>query len=365
MVTYKFKLYNSKKNKHINKQINIAGAIYNHCIALHSKYYKLFGKYLNYYTLKRHITKLKKRDEYKEWNELNSQAIQNIVERIDKAYKLFFRNVRCGIKTSPPYFKNVHRYKSFTLTQTGYKIFEDNRIQVGKRVYKYFKSREIKGEIKTVTIKRDVTGDIYVYITCEDEQKQKMPRTGISVGYDFGLNTFLTASDGQNIMSPEFFKQSQNKIRVLHKKLSAKRKGSNNYKRAKRKLAKAHRKVLNKRKDFHFKTALYIVTTYSVVCIESLDIESMKKFWGKKINDLGYSNFVGILKHQASKTGSTIVEIPKFYPSSKECSGCGHINKALNLKDRKWTCSVCKRQHDRDFNAALNIHRVGVSTLSE
>src|SRR5688500_12729319 len=105
--TYKFKLYRSKKNKHLDRQLEIAGCIYNHCIALHRRYYCLTGKSLNGYVLMKHLTKRKKLPKFAFWKLVGSQAIQDIVQRIERAYKLFFRNVKYGIKSAPPKFKKV------------------------------------------------------------------------------------------------------------------------------------------------------------------------------------------------------------------------------------------------------------------
>ena len=123
---------------------------------------------------------------------------------LDKGYKVFFRNRKHGTKSSPPSFKKAKKYKSFTLKQAGYKLYPDNRIKIGSRIYKYHKSREIEGKVKTLTVKRDSLGDLYIYIVCETENNEILPRTGKSVGYDFGLRTFLTASDGNHVSSPEF-----------------------------------------------------------------------------------------------------------------------------------------------------------------
>ena len=161
LVTYKYKLYTSKQNKHLHRQINIAGCVWNHCIALHRRYYRLYGKSLNKYQLKKHISKLKKQPRYAFWNQLGSQAIQDVVLRIDKAYALFFRNLKTGIKTAPPSFRKVKKYKSFTLTQAGWAL-NDNQLRIGKRIYKFTKSRDIKGVIKTVTIKRNALGELFV-----------------------------------------------------------------------------------------------------------------------------------------------------------------------------------------------------------
>ena len=363
MRTYCFKLYSAKRNKKLHKLINIAGCIYNHCIALHKRYYRLFGKSLNVYALQKHLTKLKKLNKYSYWKSLGSQAIQDIVQRIDKGYKLFFRNQKHKIRSAPPSFKKVKKYKSFTLKQAGYKITGSNQVSICGQKYKFHKSREIEGKIKTVTIKRDALGDIYIYFACEQEQKQVIARTGKSVGYDFGLKMFLTASDNNDKEAPLFFKQNANLIKKANRKLSRKKKGSNNRKRAKLELSRLHKKVVNCRKDYHFKLARQICENYATICIEDLNIKAMQQLWGRKISDLGHSQFINILKHQSSKFGSTVVEIPRFFPSSKTCSDCGYAVKSLPLNIREWTCPNCNETHDRDKNAAINILRVGASTL--
>ena len=362
--TYKFKLYNNNRNKHLHKQINLAAEVYNHCIALHKRYYRIYHTHLNKVKLQAHIAKLKKQDKYSHWNNLNSQAIQNITDRIENAYTLFFGNLKRKIKTAPPSFKKRIKYKSFTLKQTGYKYSGDNAFLIGKRKYKFFKSRDIDGKIKTVTIKRDSINDLYIYFTCETATNSPVKNgTGKIVGFDFGLKTYLKASDKNDIESPLFFKESQTAVKKLNRELSRKQRGSNNRKQAKRKLSKQHLKIANQRKDFQFNLAKGLCETYDVICLEDLNIKAMQRLWGKKVSDLSHSSFVSILKQQAAKCGVTVFEIPRFYPSSKLCSNCGGVVDDLPLKVRSWTCPTCAAEHDRDFNAAVNILRAGASAL--
>lgn len=141
MKTYCFKLYQSKRNRKLHEAIDIAGQIYNHLIALHKRYYCLYGKHLNVYKLKKHITKLKKQKRFAFWNQLGSQAIQDIADRIERGYELFFRNRKQGIKTAPPSFKKIRKYKSFTLKQAGYKLLEGNRIVIMGNVYEFLNGK--------------------------------------------------------------------------------------------------------------------------------------------------------------------------------------------------------------------------------
>ena len=367
MKTYSFKLYNSKKNKHLHRQIELACEIYNHCIALHKRYYSLYGGYLHIYRLQKHLTKLKKLPRYQHWKQLNSQAIQDITERIDRAYKLFFRNLKAGVRTAPPSFRKRRKYRSFSLKQTGYKLLDGNingnSIRIGKRIYRYFRSREIHGNIKLLTVKRDALGDIYLFFVTDAVESRESARTGKVVGFDFGLRTYLTASDGNDIQSPLFFRERLNDIRRANRRLSRKRRGSNNRHKARLELARLHRKLRNQRKDFHFRLANDLTDRYDAMVFETLNLKAMQRMWGRKISDLGFASFISIVKYLASVKDKDVVFIDRFEPSSKTCSVCGYIHHELELSIRSWQCPECSTQHDRDRNASYNILRVGTSTL--
>jgi putative transposase len=361
--TFCFKTYHSKKNRYIHNQISLAGEIYNHCIALHKRYYRLYKKYLNAYSLQKHLTKLKKLDKYSHWNQLGSQAIQDIAYRIDKAYKLFFRNQKLGIKSGTPNFKKRRNYKSFTLKQAGYKLLENNRIKIGNKIFKYFKSQDIQGNIKTITIKRDKLGDIYIHIVTDFVETRTAPRTGEIVGFDFGLKTFLIVSNGEDIESPLFFHQNSNAIRKANRNLSKKQRLSKNRRKARKSLERLHKRISNQRADFHWKLANELTDKYDFMFFETLNIKAMQMLWGKKICDLGFYKFMLKLKYLASVKGKTVFCIGRFEPSSKTCSVCGYVYKDLELKEREWRCPECETTHDRDRNASYNILRVGASTL--
>jgi putative transposase len=357
--TYAFKLYNSKRNKQIFSQIELASSIYNYCIALGRRYYRLYGKYLSPNRIKVHITKLKKLPRFSHWNQLNSQAIQDVVERIDRGYKLFFDKHN----KSPPQFKSRKKYKSFTLKQTGYGFY-GNQIRIGSYHYQFFKSREIEGKVKTITVKRDPLGDVYIFVVTDHTEFSNEFMTGETAGFDFGLKTFLTVNDGTQIESPEFFKASINEVRKASKSHSTKKRGSNNREKARRNLARKHKKIANQRHDFHFKLANQITQDIDVLCFEDLNLEGMKRLWGRLISDLGFSEFLRIVEYYALIRNKSVVKIERFFPSSKTCFECGLVNESLELADRTWVCAGCNSNHDRDLNAAKNIHRVGASTLS-
>jgi len=364
---FSYKLYNSKKQKKLHRKLAIAAHIHNHCIALHKKYYQLTHLYLDQSKLKKHITKLKKRPQYAHWNELGSQAIQDIVERIDRGYQRFFKAIKAKkgtIRVSPPHFKKSKKYKSFTLKQAGYKLLEANKIKIGDEVYTYWNSREIQGTIKTVTVKRDPLNNFYIYIACEvSETSQNRIMTGKSAGCDFGLKTFLTLSDGTVEEAPLFYNQSLKKLQAAGRDYSRKVKGSSNRERSRLSLARAHKKVGNQRKDYQFKTAQKLTQTYDYLFFEDLALVGMQKLWGRKIGDLGHGKFIKTVQYYGKRSGSEVHLINRFYPSSKTCHSCQYVKEDLSLADRTWQCPDCSMTHDRDLNAAINIKNVGASTF--
>ena len=312
MKTFCFKLYKSEHNVKLHKQINAAGLTFNHCLALHRRYYKLFGKYLNQNKLKKHLTKLKKIPKFSYLLKFGSQAVQDVAERINRAFELFFGNVKRKVRCSPPKFKKVRR-------------------------------------------------DIYVYFVTDAKKIEIETRTGQRVGFDFGLKKFLTASNGRDVTSPLFFAKNSKLIAKASRELSIKRKGSNNRRRARLHLARLHKKAANQRHDFHFKLARRLCLEYNTICIEDLNVKAMQRLYGRKVSDLAFSDFVRILKYEASKFGTLIVEVGRFFASSQLCHRCGEKNPQVkDLKVRQWKCPKCGAEHDRDRNAALNILREGL-----
>jgi putative transposase len=360
MKTLKFKLYQSGRNKHLKRSINAAGVVYNHCIALHKRYYRMWGKHLNCAKLQSHIAKLRKRKEF--WQLVGSQAVQDICQRIEKAYQLFFKHHKKGVR--PPNFKKVRRYKSFTLKQAGYKFLGGNRIKIGSRVYQYWNSREIEGTVKTLTIKRTPLGELLMVVVVDSAiELQINVETSKIAGFDFGLKTFLTCSNGSKIESPQFLKQSLNAIKKASRNHSKKRKGSSNRERARLNLVRKHEDVVNRRADWFWKLAHDLTNQFDVLCFETLNLKGMQRLWGRKISDLAFGEFLQILEWVATKKGKQVVFIDRWYPSSKTCSSCGYVLKELALEVRQWRCPSCQSVNGRDENAAINIQRVGASTL--
>ena len=197
-LTYKYKLYSRcDRNRYLHNEIDAFAQVYNHFIALHKRYYRRFKKYPSKFTLIKHLAKLKKTVRFGHWCMLPSQALQNVIERIDFGYQKFFAEEN----KRPPKFRSWFKYKSYTLKQAGYKFLEGNKVRIGKRVFRYHKSRDFDVEcVKTVTIKRDRVGDLWLCVCAKTSSfKQRLVKTSKTAGFDFGLKTYLTASDGIKI----------------------------------------------------------------------------------------------------------------------------------------------------------------------
>ena len=367
--TFKFKLFHAKRNKKLHQQINACGRAYNHCIALHKRHWKLYRKSLNIYALQKHLTKLKKIPRFAYLKEMGSEALQNITERIDRGYKLFWNNLKRKRKTAPPGFRKIRKYNSYTLKKAGWKLDEEHgAVYITKQKYRYAKSRCIEGKVKTLTVKRDTIGDIYIYFVCELPDIKVEVRTGKSVGFDFGFKgKMLVAENSEDdISAPSFFHKNKNTIASANRKLSSKRMRSNNRRKARQKLVRLYRKTVNQCNAYHWQLAKELCTKYAVICFEDLNMKWMQIGHGKKVMDYGFANFLNILEYVAAQFGTQIIRVDKFYPSSQLCNNCGFQNKEIkDMRIREWDCPVCSKHHDRDRNAAKNIHEEGLRILAE
>ena len=343
-------------------------SIHVHIMRLQRRYYRMFGKNVSVSRLNAHVAKLKKRMK-PHWKSLPSQVVQDVVLRYGKSQDAFFENIKdrkagkTMRKVGRPRIQPRHKYNSMTFTQAGYTL-QENRIKINciDTWFSFHKHRDTKGVIKTITIKRDKCGDYWICFSCENvDDSEPRSKTGKSAGFDYGNKTFLTSDKGNKIESPQFFKQSLQTLRSLNKALSRKVKGSNNWYRACRALARRHRKVARQRSDWQWKLATELCTAFDTVCFETLNLEGMKRLWGRKVSDHAFYQFLRILKQKCAKHGKTVVKIGQWTATTKPCSDCGYHNKDLSLSDRQWTCPACGSDHDRDVNAAINIKRAGLA----
>ena len=187
--------------------------------------------------------------------------------------------------------------------------------------------------------------------------------TGNSAGFDFGLKTFLVTNTGQAIESPLYYRQAMAALKIAQQNLARKVKFSGGWKKARSIVTRIYQAVVNKRRDWFFKLAHELTDQYDYLFFEDLSMKGMQALWGRKVGDLARSEFMGILTYVASIKNKVVHLVDRFFPSSKTCFTCKNVYKELQLSERYWTCETCGATHNRDRNAALNIHREGASSL--
>ena len=369
--TYKYQIRNHPKNKKLGNMMDDLADVHNHFLRLEQRYYRIYGKYAGRYRMQPHLTKLLQTTK-KHWAWIPRDTLDAAIIRIDEAYQRFFDGLG-GI----PKYKRKHRYRSAKF-QSGYKL-ENGRVRISfkswdestqslkfNRIwFSFHQHRDWKGTVKYIQILRDSVGEYWLYIITDDTSTEPLAATGESVGIDFGFKTFLTLSNGEKIDSPEFLKQSLKQLRKLNKSVSRKIKGSNNWHRAVHELSRLYRKIANQRLDWQWKVATDICRRFDTITTETLNLDGMKRLWGRKVSDLGFYQFIQLLEYKCFKHNREFLKVGQWTATTKPCSNCGFRNETLSLNDRQWICPKCDSHHDRDINAAINILRAAYDPVVE
>ena len=358
--TYKFKAKLSKSaEENAVVWLGLNQKLYNLALEQRIIAHKCFDISLSAYDQSKELPDLKR--DFPEFKQVNSQVLQDTVERVGKAFQGFFSRLKkMGEKAGFPRFKSYHRYDSFTLKTSGWKLDGRHLKIKGIGILKLFLSREIEGRIKTINVRRDSCGDWWVSFSCDGVPERSFPEPRAElVGIDVGIAHFSTDTEGLHVANPKYYRKAQEELRRKQRKVSRRKKGSNRRKKAVNELAKAHRKVANMRLDFLHKTANYYITNFQMICIEALKVKNMVKnrHLSKSIADAGWSTFFELLSYKAAGAGRELVKVnPKN--TSQNCSGCGK-KVPKSLATRVHNCPYCGLSLDRDVNAARNIAATG------
>ncbi len=355
-------LYRAKINKqteaNCNQWLNLCRRLYNQSLEQRIKTYKEEGKSVFVYEQMSQLPELKKT--FHEFKIVGSQCLQDVLQRLDKAYKSFFQRVKQNNgKAGFPRFKSQNRYDSFTLKQAGWKL--EGRYIYIKNIgrFKLFLSRPVEGKIKTVTIRRSSTDKWFVAFSCDNVPVKEVPISNQEIGIDVGIKHFLVDSQGNSVENPKYFRQSEKLLRRRQRSLCRKRKGSNRRNKTRLLVAKTHEKVSNQRKDFLHKVANHYINIFQTIYVEDLNIKGMVKnrHLAKSISDSGWGVFFNFLTYKAEEAGRQVIKVPP-HNTSQICSGCGEkVPKSLSVCIHH--CPFCNLVLDRDLNASLNIFRAG------
>ncbi len=310
------------------------------------------------------ISKWKKEIDKDFLNDVHSQILQNVSDRVDKTYRNFFKRIKLGEKCGFPRFKSFGNYDSFTYPQSGFFIKNNNQnIKLnGVGFIKLIYHRPIQGKIKTCTIRKTKTNKWYITFSCELDDVLKQSQIKNPIGIDLGLNNFITLSNGQYIATQKFFRKDESKIKKLHQNLSNSKKGTTERKEAKKRLALGYEKINNRKNDFAHKISKLLTVEFDYIVFEDLSIDMMVKNHrlAKSIKDVAWNQLVRYTQYKAESAGTWVKLVDPSY-TSQTCSNCGIIKKK-SLAERWHNCD-CGLSIDRDENAAINILRLGIQSL--
>jgi putative transposase len=355
--TYKFRLYPTKKQTDkLDSTLDLCRILYNSCLADRNRRYKETGKGLSRIDQQKILVQDKKNINY--LTGIHSQVLQDVLFRVEKAYKAFFRRLKDKSgKAGYPRFKSLGRYDSITYTQSGFSII-DGKLKLSKiGTIKLKQHRNINGAIRTCNIKKE-TDKWYVCFSVEYTGKDKNTVIKTHTGIDMGVKSFAVLSDGKVIDNPKYLVKSEEKLVKKQRQLSKKKKGSNNRKKAVVKVAKVHCRIKNQRKDFQHKKSRELVDSCDAIGAEDLKIRNMVKNHNlaKSISDGGWGQFLSYLEYKAEEAGKLFMKVnPRN--TSKECHICGYVYPDMTLDIREWTCPICNTHHDRDVNAACIVDK--------
>ena len=370
--TYKYQIREHPQNMRLGNMLDALCDVHNHFLKLENRYYRIYGKYAGRYRLQPHLTKLLERT-HQHWAWIPRDTLDAVIIRLHLAWERFFDFPKVG----KPKYKRKGRYRSAKF-QSAY-LLEEGRVRISfkewdepseclkfnKRWFSFHQHRLWKGNVRYLQILRDAVGTYWLYVVTDDTSKEVLPATGESVGADFGMETYLTLNTGEKIQSPQFLKQSLTELRKLYKSLSRKVKGSNNWWRCVQEIARLCRHIASQRRDWHFKLATDLCKRFDLIATETLNLDGMKRLWGRKVSDLAFGSFVEILAYKCFKHNRDFRQVGQWTATTKPCSDCGYHNKNLSLSDREWRCPECGSHHDRDINAAINILRAACGPVVE
>jgi putative transposase len=360
--SYKYRFYpTDEQKKELSNAFGCSRFVYNHFLKVRIDAYYEKKERINYHKTSELLTELKNDEKYSWLKDVSSVTLQQTLRDLDKAFTNFFSK-----RARYPSFKKKNSRQSVRYVKSGF-TFSDGilRIAKNKDPLEIRWSRKFSGEPTSVTISKDCSGRYFVSFAIE-EPVQNLPKLDNAIGIDVGIKDVFVTSDGCKSGSPQYTRKYEEKLAKRQKELSRCVKGSKNRAKAKLKVAKVHAKISDSRNDFNNKMTTKLISENQAIAVESLNVKGMQKNHklAKSIADASWGDFFRKLKYKAEWYGREILEIDRFFPSSKRCSCCGYINNKLKLSDRLWDCPSCKNTIDRDINAAKNILTVGLAGLA-
>lgn len=355
----KARLYPTKvQAETLNGQIGEACRLYNGALQERRDAWRINGHSVNYFEQQNQLPAIRAAGDI----ELpNAGCAQDVLRRLDKAFKAFFRRVKAGEKAGFPRFRSRSRYDSITFKSYG----DGARIMGGKLRVQGVGLVKLKlhlpideKRIKNITIKREA-GRWFVCFNVEYDAEPK-PASSQVVGIDVGLKVFATLSDGREIENPRHYRQAERQLRIAQRKVARRRRGSQRRRKAVQLLQRAHALVKHQRADFHHKVSRALVNENGLIAVEDLNCKGLARgMMAKSVNDAGWAAFTSKIAYKAECAGRFFFRVNPFNTTAK-CSGCGHTE-PKRLSQRWHDCERCGLSLARDHNAAINILGAGIA----
>lgn len=359
---YKYRFYPTPEQEQLlAKTFGCVRFVYNAVLNYRKEAFEERGEKIGYGAANAELSRMKKAEDTAFLNEVSSVPLQQCLRHQQTAFKNFFEG-----RARYPRFKSKRHRQSAEFTRSAFK-YRNGQLFLAKckEPLAIRWSRELPSEPSTVTVSKDTAGRYFVSCLCEFKPEE-LSVTAKVVGIDLGLNDLFVTSDGHRTGNPRHTAKYAAKLARAQRQLSKKKLGSTNRAKARKRVARLHAKISDCRMDNLHKLSRQIVNENQVICVESLQVKSMvrNKRLARSISDAGWGEFVRQLAYKAAWAGRQVVAIDPWYPSSKRCSGCGHVKDAMPLAIRSWVCPKCSVGHDRDVNAAINIKAAGLAVLA-
>ena len=359
---YKVRAYpDAEQASVLNRTFGCVRVVWNRTLADRHARYATEGKPTSYRESDAALTAMKKTPELCWLSEVSSVPLQQTLRHQHAAFQAFFQK-----RSRYPRYKSRRGKQAATYTKSAFR-WRDGQLTLAKMaaplrfVWSWPELDPAALDPSTVTVSRDPAGRWFAVLHVDVPEPAPLPRTGQSVGVDLGLKDFAVLSNGEHIPHPKHMERREQRLKRYQRQLARKQKGSANRAKARAKVARQHARVTDARRDFLHKTSTSLVRRFDGIAAEDLNVSGMVRnhSLARAISRTGWAEFRAFLAYKCERYSRTLVIADRWYPSSKTCSGCGHLLASLSLDTRRWVCPGCGVLHDRDVNAAKNIATAG------
>jgi putative transposase len=370
---YNYRVYpDAAQREALARSFGCARVVFNDGLRLRQQAREAGEKYVSDGELSRRlITEAKLMPERAWLGEVSTVVLQQALADLNTAYRNFFASItgkRKGRKVAPPRFRSrKDNRQAIRFTKNSrFKVLDNGRLRlpkIGDVPVRW--SRSLPPEASSVTVVRDAAGRYFASFVVQTTQDETLPPLDSEIGIDLGLTHFAVMSDGTKVTAPKFLRRAARRLKRLQQALARKQKGSANRKKAVVKVARAHARVADTRRDRQHKLSTKLIRENQAVYVEDLCVVGLSRTrLAKSVHDAGWASFTGMLEYKAARYGRTFGRVDRFFPSTRMCSDCGRINDKMALDVRAWDCP-CGSHQDRDINAARNIKAAGRADFND